>query len=175
MKSYQRASIILGNIAFLTLMSSLSFADDWDDRVSLRGLQGVRIVVEDVDPQIVKDGLAKDQLYTDVELKLLMAGIKVLTEAENRMEKGHPWLYVNAAIMKTDSESYIYTIFIEFNQDVRLVRDPDVEVSTGTWKVVHTGVAYKISHIRERVKMHMDEFVNAYLSVNPKQEQSEPE
>jgi hypothetical protein len=165
----------LGILSVLIFGSSLSFADDWDDRVSLRGLQGVRIVVEDVDPQIVKDGLAKDQLYTDVELKLLMAGIKVLTEAENRMEKGHPWLYVNAAIMKTESESYIYTIFIEFNQDVRLVRDPDVAVSTGTWKVVHTGMAHKISHIRERVKMHMDEFINAYLSVNPKQEQLPPE
>ena len=175
MKSFQRASIILSNIAFLTVMNSLSFAEDWDDRVSLRGLQGVRIVVEDVDPQIVKDGLAKDQLYTDVELKLLMAGIKVLTEAEARMEKGRPWLYVNAAIMKTDSESYIYTIFIEFNQDVRLVRDPDVAVSTGTWKVVHTGMAHKISHIRERVKMHVDEFVDAYLSVNPIREQAGPE
>ena len=175
MKSHQRIRIVWGIMSVLILGSSLSFADDRDDRASLRGLRGVRIVVEDVDAEIVKDGLARDQLYTDVELKLLMAGIKVLNEAENRMEKGRPWLYVNAAIMKTDSESYIYTIFIEFNQDVRLVRDPDVEVSTGTWKVVHTGVAGKISHIRERVKMHVDEFVNAYLSVNPKQEQAEPE
>jgi hypothetical protein len=173
MKSHQRIHIVWGIISVLILGSSLSFADDRDDRASLRGIEGVRIVVEDLDPEVVKDGLTEGQIRADVDLKLSVAGIKVLSEEENRKEKGHPWLYVNAAIMKTDSGSYVYTIFIEFNQDVRLVRDPDVEVSIGTWEVVHTGMTEKLSHIRERVKTHVDEFVNAFLSVNPRQGQTE--
>ena len=173
MKSFQRIGIALGLAVSFMAVNLSSFADDRDDRTSLRGVQGVRIVVEKLNPEVVKDGLTEGQIRADVDLKLSVAGIKVLSEEESRKEKGRPWLYVNAAVMKTEGGSYVYTIFIEFNQDVRLVRDPDIEVSTGTWEVVHTGMTDKLSHIRERVKTHVDEFVNAFLSVNPKQGQTE--
>jgi hypothetical protein len=40
------------------------------------------VVVESLTSDIEADGLRKDSIKTDVELKLRLAGIKVLTEKE---------------------------------------------------------------------------------------------
>lgn len=49
---------------------------------SLKGLKGVNVLVDNLKPDIEKDGLKTSSIQTDVELKLRMAGIKVLTFEE---------------------------------------------------------------------------------------------
>ncbi len=50
-------------------------------RQSLRGIQGVKVEIV-INDAVRKTGPRKDQLRTDVELRLRKAGIKVLTENE---------------------------------------------------------------------------------------------
>ena len=53
------------------------------DRKSLRGLKGIAVVVEALQPEAERDGLTKSQIKTDIELKLRQAGIHVLTTEES--------------------------------------------------------------------------------------------
>ena len=53
--------------------------DNENTRATLRGLNGVQVVVEDMmKPDIERDGLTRQQLQTDVELRLRKAGISGL-------------------------------------------------------------------------------------------------
>jgi hypothetical protein len=48
-------------------------------RESLRGLQGVEVVVEDIKPDAQMDGLSQESIRATVELILRSKGIRVLT------------------------------------------------------------------------------------------------
>ena len=175
MKSYQRIGFLLCINALLTLASSLVFAYSADERArsTLAGLKGVHVAVENLGPDIEKEGLTQTQIQTDVELKLGLAGITVLSKEELLMEKGRPKLHVAAHIGKTNV-GYVYVCTIKLYQDVSLLRSPGVHSSAPTWSVGHLGITRSLQEIRDRAKYLVDKFINAYLSANPKQEQTKP-
>ena len=55
---------------------------------SLRGLQAVSVVIEDLGPDAESLGLTKSRLHSQVELRLRRSGITVLEDAI-------PFLYIN--------------------------------------------------------------------------------
>jgi membrane-bound lytic murein transglycosylase D len=65
------------------------------DPRSLRGIQALRVVVEDLSSAVEQAGLHRTDIQTDVELKLRLAGIKVLPEDAQPLS---PYLYVNANV-----------------------------------------------------------------------------
>jgi hypothetical protein len=64
-------------------------------RRSLRGLQGVEVVVEDMTSMANRYGLTRPQVQTDVEFRLHRAGIRVLTPDEVDSSPGGSHLYIN--------------------------------------------------------------------------------
>ena len=46
------------------------------NRTTLKGLRGVRVLVEDLAPEVEREGLVKDQLQKSVEERLRSAGIE---------------------------------------------------------------------------------------------------
>jgi hypothetical protein len=161
---------------FIVLAASISLnlrafgQDDKDTRPTLRGIQGIFVQVEPLDPQIQKDGLTMDQIQADTELKLKSAGINVLTEEEFLKLRGHPYLdvSVNISALKTQITRYLFYIRIELNQEVVLVRAPDKKVSTVTWSTGGWGIDFSLDNIRQTVKTQVDKFINVYLAENPK-------
>ncbi len=143
--------------------------DDESDRQTLRGLQGVHVVIESVNPKIKGDGLTKDRLRTDMEQKLRKAGIKVLSETENQMTPGRPYMYLNINILKYKYfPAYIYNIRVEVVQDVYLVRLFDVRTGGVTWSINTAGIAPRLREIRTSIESLVDYFAKAYLSINQK-------
>ena len=69
---------------FVGLAPYVFAQDNENTRLTLRGLKGVSLYVEPLDPQIEKSGLTKNQIQEDTELKLKLAGINVLTGGEPR-------------------------------------------------------------------------------------------
>jgi hypothetical protein len=68
-----------------------------DQKDTLKGLQGIYVVVEDLyaKPETEEWGLTRQQLLTDVELRLRQNGIKVLSSLEEcSSTPGSPYLYV---------------------------------------------------------------------------------
>ena len=140
---------------------------------SLRGLKGVCVVVEDLDPNIEKDGLHENSIKTDVELKLQMSGIKVLTWEEIVKEPGLPNLYVRVNTFKRGTNLYAYHIDVELHQNVLLERDPKiVRVGATTWRAAGmTGTIsteHNVNLLRNTVNNQVEQFINDYLAVNPK-------
>jgi len=99
-----RISRVLIGLAVLWGIIGLSGAGSWAgdselDRATLRGLQGVDVIVENLTPEVERAGLTRQQLQTDVELRLRKAGIPLLTSAERVKVPGKPFLGVHVHVV----------------------------------------------------------------------------
>ena len=145
------------------------------DRKSLRGLKGIAVVVEALQPDAERDGLHKDQIKTDIELKLRQAGIRVLTTEESFKTPGSPYLYVNLNTTKNDVlygalSTYAFALQVALKQDVTLTRDSDFKGSAPTWEMHTLGTvgANNLPDVRRILGDLVDRFSNDYLAENPK-------
>lgn len=139
----------------------------------LRGLREIYLEVARLEPEIEEEGLTTKQIETYAERKFREAGIKRLSQAEfERQTKDWAALYVHVGIVRVLSRStpkyYVYGIYIQLHQDALLVRQPDPVKPVITWWTAGLGGADSLNTVWIQVKDSLDEFVSAYLSVNPK-------
>ena len=143
---------------------------------TLEGLQGIAVMVLPTNPDAERNGLKREQIQTDLELKLRKAGIKILTDRE--LEKpGFPYLNVNVNVTKDkDPERNGYDIKVEMYKQA--IQNPQDEIETAmqtlsikTWSSEQTGTA-PVSDLKNNVQKQLDDavnkFISAYLAANPK-------
>ena len=166
-------------VTFLVLVTALSVfipaigysSENEINRESIRGMKGVHVVFEKLGQGEYRDGLAADLILKDVELRLRKNGITVLTEAGMRIYPGNPLLYININSIKINNvKAYMYSLSIELEQSVTLERNK-MPMRAVTWNlgVVKYTPANKLNNVRKDIKELVDRFINAYLSVNPKE------
>jgi hypothetical protein len=153
-------------MAFFLFCSTMVAENSEESRKSLKGISGFYVSVKQLDQAIEKEGLTTSQIRSDVELRLGKAGIKVFTKEQASQTPGIPLLGVDLAIGSKQG-LYPYALDIGARQIVRLERDPTITVYANTWSVGSAGIA-GLSSVRDIVKDLLDEFINAWLSVNPK-------
>jgi len=188
-----KIGFIFGIVVLFTLVNFGSLAVAFDsDAKTLRGFKGVRVLVGSLEPEIEKEGLTVQQIQTDVELKLRLAGIKVLTKEEWSKEKGAPFLLASPHLIpyvlkvgKRNCRLYIFNINLTFRQNAYLEKELpgpvsyssdkavfsshiDMTFAVVTWSVGTMGRTANLNKIRNEINDLVDEFINAYLSVNPK-------
>ena len=136
-------------------------------RPSLRGLKAVWVDIDIAQPADAQIKLDTAELRTATELKLRMAGIKVApnyTQADSILILA----ITSAFAMPT---GYYSRLDLSLGQPVRLRRDPGVSHFAKTWNVGYLIYAsngkYRESVVSS-VGLMCDQFVNAYLSVNPR-------
>ena len=137
---------------------------------SMRDLKGIYVSIERLASEIRNDGLTENVIRKDAELMLRKAGIKVFSKNEWLDVEGSPCLYVNANVLKLlATREYIYSVNISLKQTVYPIRKP-IEISgAATWSIGGTiGITPDLKKIRASVKEQVEEFIKAYLSVNPK-------
>ena len=140
-------------------------SDREEFRATLKGVDSVLVVVEDLEPGAERDGLLQSQLQTDVELRLRRSGITVDPTSSYI-------LYVNVNSVRTEGGLYAYNIEISFAQAVRLLRNPETVLHfIPTWSVGSVGTirANRLRNVQSRVIEYVDKFITAYLEQNPKQ------
>ena len=166
-KMFQSIRLALLAIAVAVSVSGLEAeaSDDIHSRLALKGLLGVSVVVEDFNDAEKGMGFSEGTFQTDVELKLRMAGIKVLTPDERARIPGRPYLYLNVNPLEGGSRAF--NVSLGLNQDVLLDRNKALVRGTPTWSVGTVGVG-GVPFIRSVVRDEVDKFLNAWLSVNPK-------
>lgn len=139
--------------------------------VTLDGLPGVYVGVEDVHPILEQIGLTRNQFKEDAEQKLTQAGIRVLSMSENLATPGHPdlFLIVNLAPSNFYPDICAYSIRVELSQAVALVRDPAILTVATTWRTASAGHVKmdSLPNLRKVVAARIDDFINDYLSMNP--------
>ncbi len=146
------------------------------ERDSLKDLPGVMVVVEPFKDEAEHAGFDEQAFQTDVELKLRMAGIRVLETKDH----GLPRLYLNVTALHRDRDRRAaYSISLELIQDVLLRRQPPSNpedssedalggavalASTWSSRLLGLGTA---AHARDASKDLVDIFANDWLAVNP--------
>ena len=120
-------------------------------RKTLRGLTGVAVMVEQLDPEVERDGLARSQLQTDAELKLRLAGIKVLEQTATTTTLA-PYLYINVNFMPSGGQ-YVFFVGVELKQTVMLTQRFEPATAT-TWSSGYLGIvgARNVHQVRDAVK-----------------------
>ena len=144
-------------------------SDDSSERSSLYGLPGVYVLVESLNLDVEKDGLTKNQLRKEVESQLRNAGIKVLTREEKFKTAGNPQLYVNINLLRSSSPfAYAYSVEISLEQEVSLVRKPNMRTAATTWSQGSVGIVgiANLRAIRETVRGRVDHFIHDYFAAN---------
>src|SRR5882724_9880802 len=134
-----RGCRVLLGLAFLWGMIGLPergrCADDGDfARATLQGLQGVYVLLEDIQPEMARAGLTTQQLQADVEERLRHAGIPVLTKDQAFRLQGTPFLYVYVHLVPHPIGLTVYSILVEVNQRASLDLNGS-SASVSTWSV----------------------------------------
>jgi len=164
-------SVIIVMVLVCVVPSALALDSDVN-RETLRGLKGVRVLVEDLASEVGKAGLTKNQLQADIEDKLRKAGIKALTQDECFATPGEPYLYVNINLnfRKADPNIYSFSIDIGVIQNVTLDRDPKQKTYAATWSTGGVGSIKQefLPRLKDSVDDLLDLFIKSYLAVNPK-------
>jgi hypothetical protein len=151
------------------------FAVDSDvTRLTLTGIQGVHVIVEEMQPNIqkyaVKPGLTKEQLQKDVEVRLREMGIKVLSKDEWMKTPGKPVLYISVNTHESERYWYAYDIKVELQQVVKMEANPKVNTLAATWSLNMTGMTNigSLNIIKGDIEVLMGRFRQAYWAVNRK-------
>lgn len=148
-------------------------------RDTLKGLDGVKVVVEEFDEATKELWLTREQIQADVELRLRMAGVPVAPS--------FACLYVDVSSYKlpitlTDGEHLgvgrVFEVNMSLREPGRLERRPFTSAQATSWRAPGSvgGIVGRESSIRgdvatavrESAKRLADRFANAYLAANPK-------
>ncbi len=160
--------VCIGLTLALLMAPTRSAADG--ERESLRGPAGVKVLAE-VEGDLQRPELSPRALQGDVEAVLRQRGIPVLDEPQWAQMPGRPTLHVELNIAPGPSDTYLNVLAVELEQDVRLVREPQVTVATGTWstppRLGHFKPA-RAATVREALRSLVESFVTVYAETNRK-------
>jgi hypothetical protein len=142
---------------------------------SLRGLEGVEVLVEELKDDLENYNVTSIQIQTDVESRLRTAGIKVLSKEENErlqpLRKPYLYLRINSVKAPGKREGLFFNIEIALNQQVFIreqLKTFKISCFAPTWYKTFLGVAgwKNISEIRDLVQGLTDKFIEAYQAAN---------
>jgi len=137
---------------------------DVDEPGSLRGLNGVTVIVERLHADAERIGLDRETLDAIVRDRLQKADIPLLSSDERMADPRRPYLYVNCNIMHLEGAGAVaFSLDIEVHQRVQLA---DGEYAQAlTWAKSYLGVQgvdRAAQHIRHVVTGYLDEFIVDY-------------
>lgn len=160
-----------GSLLLIALFSHVSMASVGVN--TLRGIDRVRVVVEDLTTDSTNFGVTEDALRNRIELALKRIKINVV-ESSDQAELNRffvPILYLSVNTVKADG-FHEFIVHLELLQAVTLARDPAIKASSATtWsalrfdRVAESDYANKV---RTLVTIMMEGFLDDYLSANSK-------
>ncbi len=144
---------------------------------SLKGLKGVEVLIEELNPDLENLSLTMIQIQIDVESKLRKAGVPVLSKEENEkiqpLRKPYLYLRINSCKLSSRRESIAFNIGIALNQQITLrgVFDSKKCFFAPTWytNVVGSAGRKNVQEILDAVQDLTDKFISAYLKANPRE------
>jgi len=144
-----------------------------DEKEVLQGLEHVYVAVSDIEPEIEKHGFIKKDIQTDTELQLRQYGIKVLNKEEWLSTPRIALLGIEVKVLiPEESPAVAAEIRVQLREPVLLLRKPNSICALAcTWQrsyVSYVGLL-RIRDIREIIKDLVNQFINDYLSANPKE------
>ena len=165
-------SAVLASLCVL-LSAAAAHSQDIDQRMSLKGLPGVYVntMFQGEDEYSSRSTFTKQQVQTDVELRLRKAGIRVLTKEEMENIVPFPSLIVRVALFRSIhrdlSDLYAFSIDVNVSQYVRLTNGRNVLAPTWSQSTMGLTGNEHVGELKSYVSNLVDEFINDYLAANP--------
>jgi hypothetical protein len=131
------------------------------ERASLIGITNLQVVIEDLNPLIVNDGLDRERIKETVSQRLERAGIIVEEQAEHA-------LYIHLDAVKNDVGFYSYSASFQLLQMVLLFRDPGIVTWGTTWSSHNTGAVApdQVHELELEVQRGVQMFLADYRAAN---------
>jgi len=143
-----------------------------DKRDTLRGLREISVLIEYLPDDVERQGLSREHLQRDIEVRLRQAGLRVLTISDIAKSPGAPYLYVAVyPITGPSVDLNAYAIGLTLKQLVQLSRNPTTELFATTWEgpaPPSSLIAPRVLDIRSRILEAVGRFIIDYEAVNPK-------
>jgi hypothetical protein len=166
---------LLFTVTCLLLFTALGFSqgDSEVSRTSLNKLKGIKVAVALNMPKADELGLFESDLQTDVELRLSLAGIPVISKdsSVSPIHEGELLVLVQFVGDAENAQSYNGGhISLQLRQWVSLLPESKTITFATTWSDARIELVDRTQlkeTIREQIKNLTDTFINAYLSVNP--------
>lgn len=142
----------------------------YEPEASLRGLDGVTIVVAEPDSSFIQRGITAGVVRAPIELVLREASIPVLDSGDAGSSSGNPILLVTVTgVLDDPMQQYAVHVQMELAQEVCLRRDPQLELPDATtWRI--GGITLTGPHWRDAllsdVRFYAQSFVQAYWTAN---------
>jgi hypothetical protein len=155
---------ILLAVALLLLPPATRAAGDAViDRTTMKGLKGVAVVIEILNPEFEKLGITRDALITRLLGQLHTDGITIDPGA-------HEFIGVRINAVRVNRGSFAVSMSLGLYQSVLLSRNHDLNTSTQTWEVesvLMSDTKQLLNACAETADELADHFATAYHSVNP--------
>jgi len=142
-----------------------SAQDNEQSRASLKDMDAVAVLVTVEGATDVTNtlGLTKEAIQTRTEVRLQVEGMRVVTPKDASQPPGMPTLHIDLSM--TDRAA---RIDVELRQNVRLERNGQPAIVVITWRTGGLLANPTDQSIRNGIELKVDEFLNAWHSVNPK-------
>jgi hypothetical protein len=152
----------------LALAASPAFAETEAEVASLVGLQGVRVVIENIPETVRKVGLRRERMQTDVEQRLRSRGIQVAPESST--PDGSPSLHVRLRLLRAEG-GLLYSISLMLFQRVALVGSSLEAMPAITWEAEAIGYSARSSRfdVQNALLGVASSFANDFLAANPRE------
>lgn len=117
-------------------------AQEEADRVSLKGLKSVYVIVEDLPAELKEDRPLKARIQAVMEEKVKQAGLVLLTREAWRNTPGTPLLYANINLSKAKTKEGVRACSINLclAQRANLEREPAIRSLARTWQAGIVGL-----------------------------------
>ncbi len=153
-------------VLMLGLSNSTNATPDFEAQ-SLNGLEGVAVVVEEIDPDTENAGFTKSSLKALLELELKTAGVRLLTEEEYDNSKAMPNFTVDIVIVSYENGLCAFSMRLVLRQFGFLANKQWTVAET--WKSPWTvGLLKKeeLGSLKDLMRRDVQEFAKDFLSVN---------
>lgn len=151
---------------------TVGFGFTADKRDTLRGLKEISVLVEYLPDDVEREGLNREHLQRDIEVRLRQAGLHVLSISEVANLPGAPYLYVAVyPIIGPSINVNTYAVALTLKQLVQLSRNPSTELFATTWEgPIHLSSLSdsRVLDIRSRIFDAVGRFIVDYRDVNSK-------
>ena len=140
------------------------------DKEVLKGIQKIGVKIGEISSGAKEIGVDRKYLRRNIELKLGLAGINVVTPDELKSNPEIPYL-LTTVLVSCSKSTYSYVVMIGLNEKVHLVRDPKIiSYATPWWRIIkgeHFDRLEIVKEVEKTLIKLLNEFAEDYSAVNP--------
>ena len=139
-------------------------------RDTLRGLPGVEVAVENVEPDLERGGLVPAAIHSAVAERLRARGVPVYTSQKENPSEAKPYLYVDVTGIRLASQNlYAIAVQVQLRQTLKSPVTASNIVDAMTWdaRTVLVVPGGSLARVGDTIDEYVDQFIRDWVAVHP--------